>query len=181
MKILKDSIRENVSASEMAFILWELSLHWNNEDMKAVLADLSSPTRIAGWSGWTPLHYCVCFRDYIHARSLVQQSANIHSTALSNRWSPTEESPTSLSLYSSAAFLAWRQILEDEQLPFEDFITQELQEGPLKSQNWNKSSLIRVFTLDFKAAVFPDEHRCEYCHYVGRRFSLVEIGWQNIL
>jgi len=28
-------------------------------------------------------------------------------------------------------FSAWRQLLEDEQLPFEEFITQELQQGPL--------------------------------------------------
>jgi len=79
--MLKDSIRENVDASEMATILWETSLHWSNEDMKAVLADLNNPSQIAEWIGWTPLHYCVWFQDYISARSLVQQSAKIHSTA----------------------------------------------------------------------------------------------------
>jgi hypothetical protein len=132
VKMLKDGIRENVDVSEMAAILWEISLHWSNKDMKAVLADFNSPTHIAGWTGWTPLHYCIWFQDYIAARSLVQQSAKIHLTALKRFWSPVEESPTSISLYSPTAFLAWRQLLEDEQLPFEEFITQEIQQRPLK-------------------------------------------------
>jgi hypothetical protein len=180
VKMLKSSIRENIDATKMATILWETSLHWSNKDMKAILADLPSPTHIAGWIGWTPLHYCVWFQDYIPARSLVQQSAIIHLMALEIYWSPVEESPTSISLYSSTAFLAWRQLLEAEQLPFEDFITQELQGGRLKSENWNKYSLMQVFTLNLEPAVYPDHH-CELCNESSRSFSLVEIAWQDIL
>ncbi|PMD42284.1 ankyrin [Hyaloscypha variabilis F] len=179
VKMLKESIRENVDVDEMAYILWGLSLRWSNKDMK-VLADFKSPKNNLEWTEWTPLHYCVWFQDYVAAHSLVQQGAKLHSTALEILWGPVEESPTSISMYSSAAFLAWRQLLEDEQLPLEKFITQELRQGPLKSQNWDKWSLTQLFTLNLKPAVYPD-HCCEQCESSYRLFSLVEIAWQDIL
>jgi hypothetical protein len=180
VKMLKDSIRENLDADKMTYILWETSFHRSSKDMKAVLADFKSPKNNLEWTGWTPLHYCAWFQDYIAADSLVQQGAKLHSIALEVFWSPIEKSPTSISMYSSAAFLAWRQLLEDQQLPLEEFITQELRQGPPKSQNWDKCSLMQVFTLSLKPAVYPD-HCCEWCETSFERFSMVEIAWQDIL
>lgn len=153
---------------------------WSKKDKSAMLVSISNTTHIADWTGWTPLHYFVWFQDYVEARSLVQQSAGAHSAAYQEDFSPVEESPTSISLYSSAAFFAWRQVLEDVQLPFEEFVIQEFQRNPLGSMNWDKGSLMQVFTLKPNHAVYP-WRPCERCIVNDEDFSLVEIAWQNIL
>lgn len=170
MKILKEDVRDNIDASKMDVILWIASRRSSFETMKKLLADLYSLCRNLERLTWTPLHYCVWFQDYTFASSLARQGVDLHSAALHDFWSKKKESPTSISLYSSTAFSAWRKVLEDENVPLEDFIMLELQHGCLKSEGWNKYSLLKVFALDFQPADYP-EYGCEKYITPYREFS----------
>ncbi|KAH7409134.1 hypothetical protein BKA64DRAFT_388235 [Cadophora sp. MPI-SDFR-AT-0126] len=187
VETLKESITENIDAVAMASILAQVGEHWTRNDMKVLLAEFGGLGTNTNWNGYTPLHYCVWFQDYITARSLVQQGAQIHSIASNIFWNPVGESPTSIALYSSTAFSAWRQLLEDEQLLCEEFISRELQQWPLRSQHWDKDSLMQVFAsnLSLAPAAYPNEYcrRCSPSYIAPRTCSplMVEIAWQDVL
>lgn len=178
----RDDKGDITNPEDTSSILWNTTLDWDIKDIRLLLADLKvdHSIDIAEGTDWTPLHYYVCFRDDALTRSLVHLGTDLHATGKDSWWSTGNESPTSLSLYSSVAFAAWRQVLEEEHVSLESFIARELQNTRLLSEGWNAQSLMQVFMLNFQPSVYS-EHRCEKCLRYGRGFGLVEIAWQQIL
>jgi len=178
----RDDKEDTINPEDTSSLLWNTTLNWDIKDIRLLLADLKvdHSIGIAEGTDWTPLHYYVCFRDDALTRSLVHLGTDLHVTGKDPWWSTVNESPTSLSLYSSVAFAAWRQVLEEEHVSLESFVARELQNTRLLSEGWNAQSLMQVFMLNFQPSIYS-EHRCEKCLRYGRGFGLVEIAWQQIL
>jgi hypothetical protein len=178
----RDDRGDITNPEDTSSILWNTTLNWDIKDIRLLLADLKvdHSIGIAEGTDWTPLHYYVCFRDNALTRSLVYLGADLHATGKDSWWSTVNESPTSLSLYFSVAFAAWRHVLEEEHVSLESFVARELQNTRLFSEGWNAQYLMQAFMLNFQPSVYS-EHRCEKCLRYGRGFGLVEIAWQQIL
>jgi len=131
---LKDDVRRYSEAAHQAYILWKLSSRCDDEEYKALYAYCSNSFTDRNWTGFQSLHFAIAFHDFSSTLSIVQQGADIYGAAPCLFWSPIKESPTSVSLRSSASFSIWRNVLREENIPLENFITQELQHGHIKSE-----------------------------------------------
>jgi hypothetical protein len=124
----RDDRGDITNPEDTSSILWNTTLDWDIKGIGLLLADLKvdHSISIAEGTDWTPLYYYICFHDNALTRSIVHPGADLHATGKDSWWSTVNKSPTSLSLYSSVAFAAWRQVLE-EHVSLEGFIARELQ------------------------------------------------------
>ena len=92
------------------------------------------------------------------------------------RFSPQKETPTSLAMYSSWAFVNWRYALLQNSTDLEIFVQKELQQSPLKDAGWHENSLLSLFQSHIHPQVDPASYpSCEMC---GESItSLVELSW----
>ena len=79
-------------------------------------------------------------------------SPNLHLHGFDIAFSPCLETPTSLAMYSSAAFAHWRDFLKDSNVDIEEFVSHETEQGPLEEAGWNRHSLRRLCNLIYTPA-----------------------------
>ena len=91
---------------------------------------------------------------------IVPFSPDLHLLGIDKAFSPCLETPTSLAMYSSAAFAHWRDFLKDSNVDIERFAIHETEQGPLKEAGWNSHNLRRLFDLIYTPA-----------------FHLQDVGW----
>ena len=77
---------------------------------------------------------------------VVARGPNLHPVCFCDSFTPYEESPTSLAMYSSRAFSCWLHALVKIEVDFESFIDQELEQNPKVHAGWGKETLLDLFT-----------------------------------
>ena len=77
---------------------------------------------------------------------------NLHLLGFDRAFSPCLETPTSLAIYSSAAFAHWREFLIKSNVDIDEFVSHETKQGPLQEAGWNSHNLRRLFDLKFMPA-----------------------------
>ncbi|KAL8816191.1 MAG: hypothetical protein Q9191_008371, partial [Dirinaria sp. TL-2023a] len=114
--------------------------------------------------GWSYL-----LRAIAWARDLswfLEFNPNLHLSGRGVMVCDSEESPTSLSMYSSQAFAKWRNYLQRSQVDICEFIRCELVQGPLAERGWDFDTLQRLFRWDFEQQYdATDQSCCCDCHH----------------
>jgi hypothetical protein len=128
-------------------------------------------------------------RDPSAMKIIAQRTDNLHLCIEdSSRWM-VRSTPTMLAMYDMGLFLAWSRLLRELGHDIRDFVRQELEEGLLREQGWDESSLTVLFQENF----VPDPHhaptalmfpRCERCGDEGSRIGVplkVDLKWRQRL
>jgi hypothetical protein len=111
---------------------------------------------------------------------LVSRGLNLHILADDDyRGSQVEicrnDSPTSLIMRYSHSFFLLRNLLRDLNMSLQEFVQDELEQGPLRKQGWTFERLLELFELDFKPFKMP----IIQCH--GRSQRATETSWRTAL
>ena len=112
---------------------------------------------------------------------MLRFGANTHLVGLHKGVSPREETPTSLALYSSVAFICWRDALLRSSRDLETFVMEELKQNPLKDAGWHEDTLLSLFHGDIQPGFTPSAtlHHCWSC---GQEYRMiVELSWRRWL
>ena len=126
-------------------------------------------------------------RDPLSARIITMKTKNLHRPFLLFANHQGLETPTTLAMYQSTLFFDWKKVLLELGCKTEDFIERELKEDVVVNRGWTKTSLTKLFELDFvpyiaKASFwsFPD---CERCGYILVKESVppVDLAWRRML
>lgn len=112
---------------------------------------------------------------------LLSKGPDLYRTSVDYDFTPHEESPTSLSMYSSWAFQDWRDGLDSIEADFEEFVEQELKRNHAVHAGWEKETLLDLFAYDYR----PDFElrRSWECSDCSRniRATRVQPHWRHII
>lgn len=103
----------------------------------------SIDTPVYDTGGYNVLHYRVAFaekKDLVSA--VLAQGPDIHRLGFQHDYSPEDESPFSLAMYSSWAFADWLDGLLTIQVDFEEFVTEEIERNSTIHRGWEKETLL---------------------------------------
>ena len=145
-------------------IFW--SLEYESERLKYLLEfsgnNVDATDREGGYS---LLHYSVLNMSSFASHQLLAMGANIHLVGFEAETSPEDETPASLALYRANTFLALQNTLRDAMVDLGNFVTLELQQGPLQESTWTKDTLSALFCEDFDNFAFarPPTSNCSFC------------------
>jgi hypothetical protein len=139
-------------------------LHWLLDYMKGPFTLLGSDISVIHLS----MERRLLERDPPAMKVIVQRTDNIHlRIADSSSWG-VRSTPTMLAMYDMGLFLAWSRLLRQVGHDIRTFVSRELEEGLLKEQGWDESSLTFLFEENFvpdphhapTALMFPSCKRC---------------------
>ena len=111
---------------------------------------------------------------------ILTRGADPHLIGFEEERSPRKETPTSVAMYSSGAFVTWRKALWPISTDLQLFVQKELQQSPLKTAGWHEDSLLFLF----QSHIHPRFNRryrltCDMC---GRPTVVrVELPWRRWL
>ena len=126
--------------------------------------------------GYTLLHFVVVENcDKKGISRVLEKCPDLHPVGLDDDCTPQKESPTTLAMYSSFAFLNWLTALDNIEVDPERFIQQELFRNPDLHIGWTKDTLLDLweYASETGAAVLPDcvcydgifrDYSCSDCH-----------------
>ena len=83
---------------------------------------------------------------------MVPHGPDLHLLGYDRAFSPCLETPTSLAMYSSAAFSYWRDFLKGSNVDMDRLVSHETEQGPLNEAGWNSHHLLRLFNLTYTPA-----------------------------
>jgi hypothetical protein len=72
---------------------------------------------------------------------------SLHLTGKEETWSPLQETPTSLAMYSLWAFVLWRSHLEGVGIDISTFVREELEQSHLLDAGWTEQTLLALFSM----------------------------------
>ena len=135
-------------------------------------------------TGWSPIVEILSYRfchwsDYdlitSKIRLLIEMGASPHYRRCKTMDGPHGVTPTSLLILDPVILVEWREILQEKHVDIEHFVEQELKEGPLLHDGWNKETLLKLFAvhLDHEQGRSDPRgwwHRCDYCNDYGGYF-----------
>jgi hypothetical protein len=160
-------------------------LHWLLDYMKGPFTLLGSDISVIHLS----MERRLLERDPPAMKAIVQRTDNIHlRIADSSSWG-VRSTPTMLAMYDMGLFLAWSRLLRQVGHDIRPFVSRELEEGLLKEQGWDESSLTFLFEENF----VPDPHHaptalmfpsCERCGDEGSGIFVrlkVDLKWRRRL
>lgn len=76
---------------------------------------------------------------------ILARGPNLHRRCFDEYYTPYDETPTSLAMYSSWAFASWLHGLASIGVDTERFIDQELEQNPEVHAGWEKETLLHLF------------------------------------
>lgn len=109
---------------------------------------------------------------------ILEKGADPHLVGSDDEWSPREETPTSLAMYSSWLFAAWQEALWQTSMDLENFVKKELQQSPLKETGWDEDLLLALFLVQVPPYPRPPWH-CDLCE--TDKHVLVHVPWHCML
>lgn len=128
--------------------------------------------------GYTALQNALVFHyDTSHLDIILEFKPDLHHLGFNSSYSPQEETPLSLALYSSYKSRQFINALKKQHCDLDDFVLQELREDlPLTKDGWTARTLRELCEDEFE----PDTGNinptsCEVC---GSIWKPVEIAWQ---
>lgn len=103
-----------------------------------------------GTEGYTLLQESISFADSREWTStILSRGPDLHRIGLDNNYTPQEETPTSLAMYSEWAFVDWACGLDTIEVDLEKFIEQELERNHVVHVGWDKETLLALFAYDY--------------------------------
>ena len=124
------------------------------------------------------------YYDYVnpHANEdlnmILIRGADPHLIGFQEEFSPQKETPTSVTMYNSWAFVAWRKALLRISTDLELFVQKELQQSPLKTAGWHENSLLFLFHSHIHPRL---SYHCS-CNMCGKPDEpFVELPWRRWL
>lgn len=145
---------------------------------------------VAYEGGFTALQISLCRLEFSDLERILALDPDLHHLGFEPRYSPVEETPLSLALYSSNKFRFFADALKKRRIDLDEFVLQELREkSPLINDGWTRQTLRALFDHDFEPGVrYRDGDRCDECHikFVSDvplywEDSRVEIAWPHHL
>ena len=130
--------------------------------------------------GYTALQLEVAFPT-TGLNPMLARGANPHRRCFDPFYTPYEESPLSLAMYSSRAFTSWLHALVNFEVDLEGFIGRELQQNVKVHLGWEKETLLELFEHGDRPDLHVEERmKCNDC---GEDcFSVaVQPYWQEII
>ena len=166
LQLSRFELRANVTEGKYADMLYWV---FQRETVLAGVADLlfslggsSIIDAVSDYCGGYPLLHDALARAWEEdeVRVLVERGACLQQQYFSDEFTPYEESPTSLAMYSSRAFTYWLHAMVKIKIDFESFIDQELEQNPELHAGWEKETLLELFTHGDR----PDLHFEQPCY-----------------
>lgn len=118
-------------------------------------------TGVHSRDGYTVLHYSVAYAYPVS--KLLAKGPDLHRRGFDYDYTPQEESPTSLAMYSSCAFTKWLRGLVTIKVKFEEFIDEELERNPLVHTGWEKETLHDLFAYHHRPDLDVEGYYCSDC------------------
>lgn len=149
---------------------FENILHWtllfsDRSEASDLLLNLGGAetinTGVYSRDGYTVLHYSVT--NALRVSKLLAKGPDLHRRGFNYDYTPQEESPTSLAMYSSWAFTEWLRGLVTIKVKFEEFIDEELKRNPLMHAGWEKETLHDLFAYHHRPELDIECHHCSDC------------------
>lgn len=116
-------------------------------------------------ASYTVLHVHAMYCASKENMSLVPaHGPDIHRLGFADFYSPEEESPFSLVLYSSWAFKDWLDALFTVEKDFEEFVTEEFRRNHTRHPGWEKETLLALSTYEYLTDYMPQQPwKCDDC------------------
>lgn len=147
---------------------FNLKMFDNRIDVKWQPDGYSILLLVLGW-GWKREQLC----DDLHM--ILTKGADPHLIGFNANISPQKETPTSIAMYNSWAFVSWRSALLRISTDLEIFVRKELKQSPLKKAGWHENSLLSLFQRHIDSAVPKLNCPCDRCG--GEIDELAELPW----
>ncbi|KAF6217744.1 hypothetical protein HO133_006571 [Letharia lupina] len=128
--------------------------------------------------GYTILHDFVAYAYPVS--TVLAKGPDLHRRVLDYDYTPQEESPTSLAMYSSWAFTEWLRGLVTIKVKFEEFIDEELKRNPLVHTGWEKETLHDLFAYHHRPDLDVEGYTCSDCTK-PISYNAVQPHWRHML
>ncbi|CAD6593136.1 MAG: hypothetical protein ASARMPREDX12_006859 [Alectoria sarmentosa] len=138
---------------------------------------------IYGTNGYTILHFNVVFATEGRVNVTLARGSDLYRLGFEDDYTPQYESPTSLAMYSSWAFMVWLHGLVAIEVDIEEYINQELGTNFLVHPGWEKETLHDLFLYNYRPEVDfrePFGTRCSDCSQIIYRVR-VQPHWRHLL
>ena len=153
MRLLSFELKTNLVERRFAIMLWIITIFAPAPEVPEasdLLLKLGGHgiinARLSATNGYSVLHvaltYAVLDND---VSEVVARGPDLHLRGFGPFFTPFEESPTSLAMYSARAFSSWLRALADVDVDLENFIDQELELNPEVHDGWEKETLLELF------------------------------------
>lgn len=137
--------------------------------------------------GYTTLQAALAYAQvYSDLEMILAFDPDVHHVGFEADYSPVDETPLSLALYSSHPFRRFTDALKKRHYDLDEFVVQELwEESPLMKEGWTRQTLRALFEVDFEPDVwYTNLQHCDECQnrfFCELPLLQVEIAWQKIL
>lgn len=113
--------------------------------------------------------------------SVLSKGPDLYRLSVDHDFTPQEESPTSLSMYSSWAFWNWQYALASIQVDLEEFVEQELERNHAVHAGWEKETLLDLFAYGYRPDL--DIGRSLICSDCSDRIRRVNVQpyWRHLI
>lgn len=185
LRLLSFELKTYFVAEQFAALLrWTLSSDPRLQEASDLLLNLGDAETInAGIQfrdGYTILHDFVAHAYSYPVSTVLAKGPDLHRRGFNYRYTPQEESPTSLAMYSSWAFTEWLRGLVTIQVNLEEFIDQELERNPLVHTGWEKETLHDLFAYHHRRDLVVPGYACsDYTKCISG--IEVQPHWRQIL
>lgn len=169
-----------------SMLFWVLNPHPGLEEASDLLLNLGGAECIDAISpfedGYTVLQRSIAFaveRERISA--ILSKGPDFHRLGLDNDYTPQEETPTSLAMYSEWAFSDWLHGLGTINVNLEIFTEQELERNHVVHVGWEKDTLLDLFVYDY--GPYLDLRHSWDCRDCTERIWYVKVQpyWRHLL
>ncbi len=145
----------------------------------SIMGKLNFPGRIIDSA---LLHlYLAYARESDYLRTILRFDPELHELRVDRCFSHRGESPTSLAMYSSWAFVNWVFELRNSGVNIEIFLKEELKSNCKVHPGWSQRSLVTLFEFDYKPGVsLRNTLYCADCKG-GSHSKFVQPSWRHLL
>ena len=152
LRLLNFELKTYFIAKVIANMLsWILNDDIKQDGATGLLLDLGGDgiidTALWNTDGYTLLHIRVV-HAYEGIISVLAYGPDLHQLGFDRLYTPQEESPTSLAMYSERAFSKWRHQLVKIDLDLKKFIDRELERNHLVHAGWEKETFYDLFAYN---------------------------------
>ena len=135
--------------------------------------------------GYTLLHWRVMYcssSDSLNA--VLSKNPDLHKRGFDARYSPLEESPTTLAMYNSRNFDIWRLGLVNNGVSLSEFVHDELEQNCDLHLGWEGDTLLELFeNCAYNAHILNVPFHYPYCQDCGKlvRTIVIQPYWRHLL
>ena len=161
LKLFSQEMKASLIASEYADIMCFIA---GGRDLSALHSILRlGPKGAVDYFCSDGFNSLLCMMAYAEVRGAVSElpecGADPNCVGIAPSISPRLESPTSLAMYSSEAFVIWLSSLADARIDINNVFERELEKGPLPEAGWTREALYMLLDWDFEAtSIFKSHH-----------------------